>query len=822
VHHRSELGGAPTSLSYVIRNLDRDRFEPHVYCPPGAAADLFREAGATVHEGTVASFTHIWASTYRGRRWLLLLRELGRLPAHLFTFRRVLARNRFDVVHLNDSPMIPAAWLARRAGRPVVWHLRSAPPEHGRDRRSRLVRKTVLRLGDAVVAINHDVARLWDVPARIIPNSVEIDRFRPGDSREARAALDLPLDPPVVAYFGFLYPSKGFREFIRAASLMHERGIEATYVIVGGGVRSHEFFRTPLGVVLQLLDLARNYDAEARRLVESFDLGDSFRFVPFTRSTEELYRASDIVVAPSQGPEIGRPMLEGAASGVAVIGTGTGTGGGILEPGRTTVLTEDFLAETLAQAITELLDDPERRRVIGEAAREHAVQMFDPVRNARRIERLYDRLVPQPGRTQVLFVHHRPQLGGAPSSLAELIRNLDRERFDPHVFVPDGPAAQLFADADALVHIGPVSIFAHAWDNPYAGFRWLVLSREVSKLVPHLRSLSRLVKRYDFPIVHLNDSPLLPAAWVARRNGAKAVWHLRSALAGDGRDRRSRVITRLIDRWGTAAIAIDEDVAERFPIHLPLTIVHNSVPRPHVAGDPVSARQRLGLPLDAVAIGYAGFVRRQKGWPELIRAARLLVDEGLPAHFVIIGGGVRPPAFFETLRGKVLALSGVLTDEESAIKQLVHDLGLEPHVSFLPFRPDLQEVYDALDIVAFPNPGIGLGRPVLEAAAFGKPVVASGSRDGAGLLLPERTGILLDEAEPRALADALRRLVVDPGLRRRFGETGAAHAREHFDPTRNARRVEAVYDVLLGREGDGTVVVEDEEAEALTAVSAGR
>src|SRR5690348_6928481 len=49
VHHRSELGGAPTSLSYLIANLDRDRFDPHVYCPPGPAAKLFESVGATVH-----------------------------------------------------------------------------------------------------------------------------------------------------------------------------------------------------------------------------------------------------------------------------------------------------------------------------------------------------------------------------------------------------------------------------------------------------------------------------------------------------------------------------------------------------------------------------------------------------------------------------------------------------------------------------------------------------------------------------------------------------------------------------------------------------
>src|SRR5437763_8871330 len=132
VHHRSELGGAPESLSYLIRELDRERFEPHVYCPPGPAADLFREAGAEVHTGAVAGFTHIWASTYRGRRWLLFARELARLPRHVGEFGSALRRHRYALVHLNYSPLIPAARLARRTGLPVVWHLCSALPDGGR------------------------------------------------------------------------------------------------------------------------------------------------------------------------------------------------------------------------------------------------------------------------------------------------------------------------------------------------------------------------------------------------------------------------------------------------------------------------------------------------------------------------------------------------------------------------------------------------------------------------------------------------------------------------------------------------------------------
>src|SRR5256714_14644953 len=795
VHHRSELGGAPASLSYLIRELDHDQFEAHIYCPPGPAAELFRQAGAKGHTGPVAGFTHIWASTYRGRRWLLFLRELGLLPPHVLRFRRTLRWHRFELVHFNDSPLIPAAWLARRESLPVVWHLRSALPDGGGDRRSELVRSAIRELATESIAINHDVAGVFGVGSTVVPNSVDLQRFRPGEPEQAKAALGLPKDRPVVSYCGFIYPSKGFREFIEGAARLRDQGLDASYLIVGGAVRGQEFFQTVVGRSLQLADLTRDYESEANRLVDELGLSDDVRFIPFTQDTAGLYQASDVVVAPSQGPELGRPVIEAAASGVPVVASGSRTGGGVVVPGETGVLVEDFGAETLADAVAELLRDEGRRRSLGRAARQHAERNFDPGKNARRIESISRRILPTRERIPILYVHHRPQLGGAPSSLAQLIATLD-PRFEPHVFCPEGPAAKLFAAAGATVHTGDVSIFAHAWDSPYEGLRWLVLGRELAALPAHLRQLERLMREHRFPLVHLNDSPLIAAAWVAHRHGAKLVWHLRSALAGEGRDRRSRAIAALMERWGDAAIAIDRDVAARFPIRLPLTIVHNSV---SPAASPNGAnRVSLGLPEDRVAVGFAGFVRRQKGWPELVSAAELLVEQDAPAHFVIMGGGVRPPEYFRTVRGRALAAANLLTDEESAIKELVAEKGLDRHFSFLPFTAETREIYSALDVVTFPNQGVGLGRPVLEAATYGKPVVASGSADGAGVLLPGKTGLLLDDASPPNIAAALRLLIEDPELRARLGEAAAEHARERFDPARNARAVESVYDSLLG------------------------
>ena len=384
VHHRRELGGSPESLAYLIRNLDRSRFEPHVYVPEGASADLFRAAGSTVHPGTVAAFTHIWASTYHGLRWALLVRELVRLPAHARGLRATLREVRPAVVHVNDSPTLPAAWLARRSGIPIVAHLRSALPERHGALRTRLMRAAVARLADAPIAITSDVAASFEIDATVIPNGVDLARFHPDD--EPRP------DHPVVSSFGFIYPSKGFRELIAAARMVRDRGIEATYLIVGGGVRGEGFFRRPGGRILTLFRLTSDFEDEARRLVHRLALDDVVRFVPYSEDVADIYRGSDLVAAPSQGPELGRSLVEAAASGVAVVASGSETGGGIVVPGETGILT-GRTPSAVADGLAALLQNRERRKAMGRAARAYAELRFEPARNAREVERIYEGLL---------------------------------------------------------------------------------------------------------------------------------------------------------------------------------------------------------------------------------------------------------------------------------------------------------------------------------------------------------------------------------------------------------------------------------------------
>src|SRR5678815_2318579 len=114
------------------------------------------------------------------------------------------------------------------------------------------------------------------------------------------------------------------------------------------------FFRTLVGRSLQLADLTRNYESEAKQLVDELGLTELFRFVPFTQDTANLYQASDVVVAPSQGPELGRPVIEAAASGVPVVASGSRTGGGVVVPDETGVLVDDYGVDSIADAVAEL------------------------------------------------------------------------------------------------------------------------------------------------------------------------------------------------------------------------------------------------------------------------------------------------------------------------------------------------------------------------------------------------------------------------------------------------------------------------------------
>ena len=104
-------------------------------------------------------------------------------------------------------------------------------------------------------------------------------------------------------------------------------------------------------------------------------------------------------------------------------------------------------------------------------------------------------------------------------------------------------------------------------------------------------------------------------------------------------------------------------------------------------------------------------------------------------------------------------------------------LGMSERFRFLGFRKDAARLVQAFDVIAVPSHVEPLGNATLEAMAAGRPVI--GTRVGGipEMIVDGKTGVLVPPSDPRALADAIARLVHDTPLRSAMADAATGRAR---------------------------------------------
>ena len=112
---------------------------------------------------------------------------------------------------------------------------------------------------------------------------------------------------------------------------------------------------------------------------------------------------------------------------------------------------------------------------------------------------------------------------------------------------------------------------------------------------------------------------------------------------------------------------------------------------------------------------------------------------------------------------------------------------------FLGYRTDIADLLRLMDVVVLPSLQESFPRVPLEAMAMGVPVVATTVGGIPESVSDGETGILVPPGDGAAIRDALVRLVDDPALRKRMGETGRRRVREQFSIEANIARTEALY-----------------------------
>ena len=198
------------------------------------------------------------------------------------------------------------------------------------------------------------------------------------------------------------------------------------------------------------------------------------------------------------------------------------------------------------------------------------------------------------------------------------------------------------------------------------------------------------------------------------------------------------------------------------------------------SGVDVDVLTALPEPRGPVTAAFVGRLLDSKGLRTLIAAHDLMARRGRAIRLLIAGDPDPPNP------------DSIPVAELAAWKQ-------RPGIELLGHVADIREVWAAAHIAVLPSRREGLPKSLLEAAACGRPIVATDVPGCRAIARADVNALLCPPDDAAALAAAIERLAQDAELRARFGAAGRRLAEDEFSSRRIGRETVALYDRLLGR-----------------------
>lgn len=293
--------------------------------------ELLQGAGARVE---VVQTNRPYVPAWAGR--LVGVRALFRLVPYLLVLWR--AAGRADVMHVMANSgwawhlfAAPAVWAGWLRGVPVLVNYRGGEAAGFLDRSAWLVRATMKRAAELAVPSGflQQVFARHDMAARVLPNIVDVQRYRPRDERR-------PLQAHVVVTRN-LEPIYDNATALRAFARLAAARPDARLTLAGSGPQ----------------------EAELRALAVTLGVADRVRFAGRLDRDDvaELMRSADASLNPSLADNMPNSVLEALAAGVPVVSTAVGGVPFVVEDQRTALLVPAGDAEAMAGALQRVLGD---------------------------------------------------------------------------------------------------------------------------------------------------------------------------------------------------------------------------------------------------------------------------------------------------------------------------------------------------------------------------------------------------------------------------------------------------------------------------------
>jgi len=379
---------------------------------------------------------------------------------------------------------------------------------------------------------------------------------------------------------------------------------------------------------------------------------------------------------------------------------------------------------------------------------------------------------------RILFVSHSSELNGAERMLLDVLRRLDRAKFEPLLAVPgsgDLPAAASAVGVESRV-------FPMKWTLTGKSKVWKQPLSRIAN-VPGVFRMARFIRERRIGLVVTNSAACWTGARAARRARIPHVWFVHEILGGErpllvsafGRKSLIRSMLRLSKR----IVASSRASARAFGDADAVAVIGNGIETAPPSGPyPESLRESLGLGDGDPVLGIIGKIYPGKGQREAVRAIGLLRTRWPRIRLLVIGE-VEDKGYFDGIREEIKAA------------------GLDRNVVFTGRRPDVPALLSLMKALVIASSVDSLGRVGLEAMAAGIPVVAAARGGLPEIIVDGRTGLLVDPPDPRGIADGVIRLFDDPALGRTVVEGGRKFVEEKYSLDAKVRAVERVLEECL-------------------------
>ena len=373
----------------------------------------------------------------------------------------------------------------------------------------------------------------------------------------------------------------------------------------------------------------------------------------------------------------------------------------------------------------------------------------------------------------ILFTIDNLTFGGGERVFSQIIRGLDREKFNVHIACnPGGRFEEKLTEAG--IKIEPLDMTNRY--NPLTILKLIKIIKRKNVSIFHSQGgradfYARMAARMLKPKVKIVNTVAMPVEGYdvgAFRKGVYRFFDRFSERYVDWFIVVSEVLRRTL--INTHKIPPDKVIK----IYNGIELDEYSPNGKEVRSQKSEVRREFGLAKDAPVIGAIGRMVWQKGFEYLIEAIPDIVRDVPDAKILFIGDG--------QLRKKLEALS--------------KELGVRDNVIFTGFRSDIKEILSAIDILVIPSLLEGFPMITLEAMAMAKPIVATNIDGITEQITDGVNGILVLPKDPSALAKAIIQVLNDKELARTMGLSARKKVEQDFSVGKMVAETEKAYQSL--------------------------